>query len=165
MRAPASILVIAGGDGRDQAAFEMAAGLASRNAARVTVAAVLKRLPRAFQRLSLVIDSVGLWEMAARERGRYLDTLVRVEGFAPAVRVQTRVLFGKAVEQIAREAARQGADLVIVRGRRWIGYLPAWLRFDLPTRLARSCPCPVWTVKSGSRREWLARGLDCVMAR
>ena len=93
MQTPTSILVIAAGDGRDQAAIEMASRLALRNGARLVVAAVLSGLPRAFQRVSLVIDPVELWVIAALEHARYLNTLVA--GQAASIRVETRVLFGK----------------------------------------------------------------------
>ena len=45
MQTPTSILVVTAGDGRDQAAIEMASRLAVRNGARLVVAAVLSGLP------------------------------------------------------------------------------------------------------------------------
>ena len=98
MRTPASILVIAMGDGRDQAAIELASRLAARSGARLVAASVLSELPRAFQRLSLVIDPVGLWAMAAREHVCYLEALVG--GQARHTKAETRVLFGEPVEQM-----------------------------------------------------------------
>lgn len=164
MQTLTSILVIAEGDGRDQAAIEMASRLAVRNGARLVAAAVLTGLPRAFQRVSLVIDAVELWVVAALERARYLNTLVA--GQTASIRVETRVLFGHRVEQIVREVSRERHDLVIVPGSRWARHLPTWMRLDLPARLARRCQCPVWTAESHNRdRAWRARGLDSVMAR
>jgi nucleotide-binding universal stress UspA family protein len=163
MLTPTSILVIARGDGRDQAAIEMASRLASHYGARIVVATVLGSLPRAFQRISLVIDPVELWKMAALEHARYLDTLVA--GEAMPFRIETRVLFGKKVEQIAREVSREKHDLLIVPGSLSTRHLPTWLRFDLPIRIARRCHCPMWTTESHNRdRDWRARGLDSVMA-
>jgi nucleotide-binding universal stress UspA family protein len=163
MLTPTSILVIARGDGRDQAAIEMASRLASRYGARIVVAAVLSGLPRAFQRVSLVIDPVELWKMAALEHARYLDTLVG--GEAMPIRIETRVLFGRKVEQIVREVSREKHDLLIVPGSLWTRHLPTWIRFDLPIRLARRCRCAVWTAESHARdRKWRGRGLDSVMA-
>lgn len=159
-----SILVIAEGDGRDQAAIGMASRLAGRNGARLVAAAVLTGIPRAFQRVSLVIDPVELWVIAALERARYLNTLVA--GQTASIRVETRVLFGQSIEQIVREVSREKHDLVIMPGSRWARYLPTWMRFDLPVRLARRCHCPVWSAESHNRdRAWRARGLDSVMAR
>jgi nucleotide-binding universal stress UspA family protein len=164
MRTPSSILLIAGGDGRDQSAIEMASRLARRNRARLVVAAVLSGLPRLFQRLSLVIHPAGLWEMAAREHAHYLDALV--SGQSMPLRIETRVLSGQTMEQIVREVSREKHDLVIVPASRWTHHLPPWIRFDLPMRLARRCPCPVWTAESHNRDwAWRARGLDSIMAR
>jgi nucleotide-binding universal stress UspA family protein len=163
MLTPTSILVIAAGDGRDQAAIEMARRIALRNGAHLVVAAILNGLPRAFQRVSLVIDPAELWEMAALEHARYLDTLV--SGESAPLKIETRVLFGKKLEQIVREVSREKHELLIVPGSLWTRHLPTWLRFDLPIRIARRCHCPVWTTESHNRdREWRARGLDSVMA-
>jgi nucleotide-binding universal stress UspA family protein len=122
MQTPASILVVTAGDGRDQAAIEMASRLALRNGVRLVVVAVLSGLPRAFQRLSLVIDPAELWVVAALEHGRYLNTLAA--GQAVSIRVETRVLFGKKLEQIVREVRREEHDLVIVPGSPWTRHLP-----------------------------------------
>ena len=164
MRAPTSILLITAGDGRDQAAFELAYGMALRSGARLVVAAVLNSLPRDFQRVSLVIDTGGLWEMAARQSARYLNTLTAGQTLKPTV--ETRVLLGEAVEEIVREVSIEKHDLVIVPGRQWVNHLPAWLRFDLAARLTRRCHCPVWTADRSNRaRVWRDRGLDSLMAR
>jgi hypothetical protein len=104
MPTPTSILVIALGDGRDQAAIEIAIRQALRSGARVVVVAVLSSLPQAFQRVSLVIDPPELWKLATLEHARYLNTLVT--GDAMPSRIKTRVLFGKRVEQIVREVLR-----------------------------------------------------------
>lgn len=143
MRAPTSILLVAAGDGRDQAASEAAQSLALRTGARLIVAAVLASLPRDFQRVSVVMDPGELWEMAARERTLYLNTLVAAKAVMP--RVETRVLLGEAVGEIVREVFRERHDLVIVLGRQWLDRVPGWLRCDLPARLARRCRCPVWS--------------------
>ena len=165
MQTPTSILVVTAADGRDQAAIEMASRLAVRNGARLVVAAVLEQAcHRAFQRLSLVIEPAELWVVAALDHGRYLNTLVA--GQAVSIKIETRVLFGKKLEQIVREVTREKYDLVIVPGSTWARHLPSWMRFDLSARLARRCPCPVWTAESHNRdRAWRARGLDSVMAR
>jgi universal stress protein E len=98
------------------------------------------------------------------EHGRYLNTLVA--GQAVSIKIETRVLFGKKVEQIVREVLREKHDLVIAPGSPCARHLPAWMRFDLSARLVRRCPCPVWTAESHNRdRVWRARGLDSVMAR
>lgn len=162
MRMLTSILVIATGDGRDQAAIEMARRVALRSGARVVAASVLRGLPRAFRRVSLVIDPVELWAMAAQEHLHYLDTLAAGQ----TAHAETRVLFGEPVEQILREVSREKHDLVIVPGSRWAHHLPAWLRFDLAAKLARRCPCALRTAESHKRDPaWRARGLDSVMAR
>ena len=158
------ILVIAEGDGRDQAAIEMAGRLAVINGARLVAASVLTGLPRAVQLVSLVIDPMELWLMAALEHARYLNTLVA--GQTASIRVESCVLVGKRIGQIVREVSREKHDLVIVPGSRWARYLPTSMRFDLPVRLARRCHCPVWPAESHNRdRAWRARGLDSVMAR
>jgi nucleotide-binding universal stress UspA family protein len=163
MLTPTSILVIARGDGRDQAAIEMASQLALRHGARIVVAAVLSGLPRAFQRVSLVIDPMELWEMASSEHARYLDTLV--SGQSAPNKIETRVLFGKKVEQIVREVSREKHDLLILPGSLWTRHLPTCLRFDLPIRLARRCHCPVWTAESHDRDlAWRGGGAGSVMA-
>jgi nucleotide-binding universal stress UspA family protein len=163
MLTPTSILVIARGDGRDQAAIEMASRLALRRGARLVVASVLSGLSPAFLRVSLVIDPAALWKMADLEHARYLDSLV--SGQSTTLKIETRVLFGKKVEQIVAEVSREKHDLLIVPGSRWTRHLPTWLRFDLPIRIVRRCHCPVWTAESHDRdREWRARGLDSVRA-
>jgi nucleotide-binding universal stress UspA family protein len=161
---PTSILVVTAGDGRDQAAIEMASRLALRNGARLAVAAVLSGLPPAFQRVSLVVEPAELWVVAALEHGRYLNTLVA--GQSASIKIETRVLFGKKVEQIVREVSREKHDLVIVPGSPWTRQLLIWMRFDLSARLPRRCHCRVWTAESHHRDGlWRARGLDSVMAR
>jgi nucleotide-binding universal stress UspA family protein len=148
MLTPTSILVIARGDGRDQAAIEMASRLASHYGARIVVATVLGSLPRAFQRISLVIDPVELWKMAALEHARYLDTLVG--GEAMPIRIETRVLFGRKVEQIVREVSREKHDLLIVPGSFWTRHLPTWIRFDLRGVAGALCGLPNPTLAIGS---------------
>jgi nucleotide-binding universal stress UspA family protein len=149
MRALTSILLITVGDGRDQAAFELAHSIALRSRARLKVAAFLGSLPKDFQRVSLVIDPGELWKMAVRERTHYLNALVA--GQTVTSGVDTHVLLGEAVDEIGREVSREGHDLVIVPGRQWTSHIPNWLRFDLPARLARRCHCPVWTVDRDNR--------------
>jgi nucleotide-binding universal stress UspA family protein len=102
-------------------------------------------------------------EMAALEHARDLDTLVSRES-AP-FKIETRILFGKRVEQIVGEVSREKHDLLIVPGSLWTRHLPTWLRFDLPIRLARRSQCPVWTARSHDRDwEWRARGLNSLGA-
>ena len=141
--APPKILLIAVGDARDYRMLEAAAEVVKSNGANLVLAAVLSRLPPAFQRLSLVIEAAELWGMAVRERLRYLETLATER--SSDTKVGLRILFGQTVDAIVRETSLRQYDVVMVPRSRWTKHVPDWLRFDLPTRLARRCPCLVRT--------------------
>ena len=130
----------------------------------MTVAVVLRSLPKNFERVSLLFDRSELREMAVRESVQYLDTLLA--GIAGRMGVERRVLAGPAAEEIVREVSRQRHDLVIVRGAQWISHLPMWLRFDLAARLARRCHCAVRTVDPRiGKRPRRTHGFDWITAR
>jgi hypothetical protein len=161
--APSKILLIAVGDARDQETFKAATQLAKSHGAGLVLAAVLSRLPPPFQRLSLVIEPSELWRLALRERIQYLETLA-AERLAD-VGVGTRILFGGTVEAILGEVSLRQYTLVILACSRWTKYVPDCLRFDLPMRLARRCPCPVWTSDSHCREQvWRVRSLGSLTA-
>jgi nucleotide-binding universal stress UspA family protein len=161
---PTSLLVVVSGDGRDQTAIEMASRLARRYGARMAVVTVQNRLPRAFQQISLVIDPGELWQMATQERALYLATLV--SGQSVPSGIETRALFGDTIKEIVREVSRERHDLAIVPGSHWTRHLPAWIRFDLASRLARRRRCPVRTTDSHDQDPmWRSRGVGSIMVR
>jgi nucleotide-binding universal stress UspA family protein len=119
-----------------EAAFSIASVLAREHGARVIVLHVYP--PPAFH-----------GEVVDRRHGYEADLwhlLDRYQGTGPAVRVEHRLIEGRAAEEIVRLAEEEGCDLIVMgtHGRRGLARL---LLGSVAEAVSRRAPCPVLTVR------------------
>ena len=132
-----------------QCALERAVTLAENNQASVTVATVTERVKA--RGVGMPEGGSAPPDLQARvtaSHAQWLGTLV--EPYRERVEIDTRVLMGTSFLEIIREVLRNGRDLVIKCPES-----PDWLdRFFAgdDMHLLRKCPCPVWLVKPGDRK-------------
>lgn len=133
-----NILVVLDGNRADDPALLRAAELARENGASLTVVLCLEEFGRDWPLDELRRAIVeGLAENLARLVDPVRDTGVRVE---------TKLLFGRAFLEIILQVLRAGHDLVMkTAGGR--GGLRAALFGSTDMHLLRKCPCPVWMFK------------------
>lgn len=135
--------------------LERAVTLAENNQAKLTVAAVIDRIPAGLGMPDAGPISADLQAAMASARTQTLDALI--EPYRKRIEIQTKLLVGVPYLEIIREVLRNGHDLVIraPEARNWLDRL--FGSDDM--HLLRKCPCPVWLIKpqaSGSYRRILA---------
>jgi len=143
-RAPG--VVVCGVDGSAEG-FE-AAGAADQLSARLGACLLLVHVVPSAGHLALA-DSVAAdaLERPERERRRAGGRILREasERHGLEARVQFRVVAGSTVDALARLAARENAELLIIGGRRR-GRLHRAATGDTALGLIRAAPCPVMVV-------------------
>jgi nucleotide-binding universal stress UspA family protein len=119
-------------------ALARAAALARNDRARLTVAAVVERVPSWGSLLPRQLAAEDLQQGIVGQRRSDLDLLVRA--VAGDLEVERRVLIGTPFIELIRAVLREGYDLVVKAGEgTGAGFLGST---DL--HLVRKCPVPVW---------------------
>ena len=154
-----NILVVTDGSPRSRGALDRAATLAEKNGAQLTALSILESLPRDLQRLGAVVDVADLWEVAVKERKQKVAGLI-ARSWKQNGSVTAKVLGGSPFIEVIKEVLRQGHDLVMMAAEGEGGVKDA-LFGSTSTHLMRKCPCPVWVMKAGRRRQY-ARVLAAV---
>jgi len=144
-----NILVLLGAGGGKPAPLGPAEALARRNGARLTLMAVLERLPPgpraapAAGRPEAPVQADVLRELRADLRR--LAAPLEGEGLS----VGTRVRRGRPSLEAIRDVLRHGRDIVFVEAG--ADFHGSWLGGAV-AELMRRCPCPVWAVQRDERR-------------
>jgi nucleotide-binding universal stress UspA family protein len=124
-------------------ALARAAALARKDGARLTVAAVVDRVPSWGSLLLRQLAAEDLQQAVIEQRRSDLDVLVHA--VAEDLEVERRVLVGTPFMEIIRAVLRDGFDLVAKAGEgssaRFLG--------STDMHLVRKCPVPVWIDKPG----------------
>jgi nucleotide-binding universal stress UspA family protein len=146
-----NILFCAEGKESDQFALELAAELATRNEAQLTVFNVVEELPRELLRLAAM--PIGALQAMAMEEAR--DQMGRFVSAVPTVTlpVTIKVSCGKPCIEIVRAVLHHQHDLVIIVGSARKGIREKILG-STGMRLMRKCPCPVWVVNLSQRKRF-----------
>jgi len=134
----------------DRLALERAARLAKRNQARLTVVEVLEDLPR---ELGMApgpppADVAISFTKERQERLRQSVALLMED----VSQTKTTVLVGTPFLEITREVLRDGHDLVMMTAEGPLG-LKKLMFGSTSMHLMRKCPCPIWVMKPGPRRQ------------
>jgi len=142
-------------------ARERAAALAKENRARLTAMDVVEHVRFEGRTLSdgSSYSPKKAEQLALRQHREQLQEYIapiREEG----LRVNTKVVAGKAFLEIIREVVRNEHDLVIMTAEGKSG-LRGLLFGSTSLHLIRKCPCPVWVIKP-VRRKRFARILAAV---
>jgi universal stress protein E len=132
-----------------QAALTQAVELAQAHGAKLTLACILEISEQAYQLIAADRENVNrtVEDAAAADLNRHADRL-RAQGLT----VETLVRFGRAWEELSRQAQTGGHDLVLV-GTRKRSSAARMLFGSTSNKLLRNCPVPVWIVKPGEVRE------------
>jgi len=146
-----NILVVAGNEGRNEAALARAVSLAKKNEASLSVISVVDPLPGEWGTLmgcEMVLNGGGpinLHVRAIEATAEFLEELVgpiRSEG----LEVGANVRVGRPSIEVIREVLRNGHDLVVVTGEAPGGLLERLLG-STARLLIQRCPCPVWVIE------------------
>ncbi|HVP68889.1 MAG TPA: universal stress protein [Anaeromyxobacteraceae bacterium] len=136
------ILVAVDGSEPSMRAARMAADVALRFGARITLAYVVPRLLLPPDVYGLTVAEVE------REQRAHADTLVHqalLQLGGTGVEVETSVLSGPPAESLAEAAQGPDVDLVVV-GSRGIGAVKRMLLGSVSDRLVHICPKPILIV-------------------
>ncbi len=147
-----NILLVAGGEGWEEAALKRAVTLAKNNKAKLKVVEVIEELTRKMRKLVTAINLADIQETATKERFNRLEYLIapiRDEG----VQVTAKVLIGTPFLEIIREVLRNKHDLVM-KAARGKGGLKDVLFGSTAMHLMRKSPCPVWVIKPAHRKKY-----------
>lgn len=145
-----NILVCIDLESDDHPALERAARIAKRDAAAITVVAVLEPLPK-FASLILSETSKDIESVIAGEIREKLDALV-ASAAKGVSKVTTDLLVGHTAIQIIRQVLRGGHDLVIKVGDEVDDRVRSRVSHR-DMQLLRKCPCTVWLVRIPSSRK------------
>ncbi|RUL85717.1 universal stress protein [Tautonia sociabilis] len=140
------LLVVADREVDRPSAPELAARLASRSGASVTIVGVVPELP--WYARPALHDPEGI------ERAFLADEQAHLEELAQPIRargvpVEVRALRGRPATEVVREATRGGFDLLI----KDVVRAPDSPISAADRQILRACPCPVWLSHPRSVRE------------
>ena len=134
--------------------LKTAAALARKLEAKLTLAHVVRDLPGAFA----TFDYGTGWQITPDELERVQkalrdDACERLQALAaeqqsPAIDIAIKTLSGVPYLAVNEAVRQNGFDLVVV-GTRGISAIKRVLVGSTATRLARTCPAPVWIARSG----------------
>ena len=119
--------------------------LAITNGARLTILAVLEKLPPHIPPLI----SQRVEQARLKEERSALEKLC--EGIAGPIEIEVKILEGTPFLEIIREVLRNGRDLIVKAARLGGGTLGGPFG-SLDKHLLRKAPCPVWLVGPGKRK-------------
>lgn len=155
MRRYKNILFVASDAKADKQAMTRAVTLAQENQACLTVLAVVKAISKAHGIFASKIlpDRVEeLHELVIDEHRKLIKQLVAEED-TDELELSIQVLSGTPFIEIIRQVKMQGYDLVIKAASSETGAL-AQLFGSTDLHLLRKCPCPVWIIKPGQRKQY-----------
>lgn len=135
-----------------RAAIDQAETLAKQNSARITVCAVVKELPSNMSIALLVLSPEELFASLMKEHQEQVDGIVSALN-KKGVKATAQIKVGIPFIEIIRQVLREEHDLVIVAAEGKTG-LTERLFGSTSMHLMRKCPCPVWVVKSSSRKKY-----------
>ncbi len=132
-----------------QAALNQAVEIAVASGAAITLCAVLEISEQALHLIEVDKHNVHrtVEDIAKTDLEKIAASLSQ-----HGINVNTKLVLGKAWEELTREAVRGGFDLVIVGTRRRSATARA-LFGSTCNKLMRVCPAPVWVVKPGEVRD------------
>ncbi|HXY36516.1 MAG TPA: universal stress protein [Planctomycetaceae bacterium] len=126
---------------KNQAALDVARELASQNKASVTFVHAIETIEN-LEDAELTAFYTRLASRAEAELG------ARAQEFANAgIRVDRKILYGKRLTEIVREARDQKADLVVVSSHKIDPAAPVQSLGTLSYQISILCECPVLLVK------------------
>ncbi len=147
-----NILFVADRELRPAGAFARAVDLAGQNGARLTVIDAQDQIPPpylSFWQKSHPVDPIRL---VREHRERALEKFVSIAK-KRGVAATTRVAVGTPFIEIIRQVLRDGHDLVMKRAEGGeTKRSPLFSSTGL--HLLRKCPCPVWIIKSSTKRRF-----------
>jgi len=132
-----------------QAALTQAVELAKVHGARLTLASILELSEQAHHLIEVDRENLNrtVEDAAQADLNRHADRL-RAQGLT----VDVLVRFGKAWEELTKQAQSGRHDLVLV-GTRKRSSTARMLFGSTSNKLLRNCPVPVWIAKPGEVRE------------
>ena len=149
MKRFSNILLVADGDCWAEAPLQRAVALAKHNQARLSIvqtvdiaASVRPEEKGAYERLKNGV-------VEAREK--QLRHILAVAG--KEITLSIRVLQGKVFPEVVREVLRHDHDLVMKCAQQSSG-LREKIFGSTDMHLLRKCPCPVWIMKPGERKQY-----------
>ena len=145
-----NILFYTEGKPKDQPALKRAAELALRNRGRLTVIGVVSELPGDIQMLRPVTAVADLKTSALQYLREWLERLlkpIRTKG----LRLGIEVRYGPSFIEIIRDVIEHKRDLLMLMAE-GSGTSRERLFGSTTMHIMRKCPCPVWAVKPGPRR-------------
>jgi nucleotide-binding universal stress UspA family protein len=126
---------------KNQAALEVARELATQNKVSVRFVHVIETIEN-LQDAELTAFYTRLASRAEAELG------VRAQEFANAgIKVERKILFGKRLTEILREARDQKIDLIVVSSHKIDAATPVQSLGTLSYQISILCDCPVLLVK------------------
>lgn len=160
-----SILVVAGNEGRNEAALTRAVSLAKKNEASLSVISVVDPLPGEWGTLmgcEMVLNGEGPINLHVRAIEATAESLEELVGpiRSEGLEVGANVRVGRPFVEVMREVLRNGHDLVVVTGEAPGGLLER-LFGSTARLLIERCPCPVWVIEP-TQEEPLQRILAAV---
>jgi nucleotide-binding universal stress UspA family protein len=147
------ILLIHDRAARGRKALGRAVDLASRNAARLTLAEVIEPPGGKPRTQTTSAGEVDLMDVIISDRATALAAHVAAMDAGDA-RLESRVLVGTPYLAIIQEVLRGGHDLAMITAEGQ-GGLRDHLFGSTSRHLLRKCPCPVWVVRPSRRRQGL----------
>ena len=145
MRRFRNILVIVDGVNDNSVVLEQASMLSLQNEAQLTVAGVVKEIPRSLRLLAESKLSVELQSLVAEHREQELADMAASLSRS-GLQVEVVTLHGTPFLEIIRQVLYARHDLVIIGADRGDGLRQA-LFGSTTMHLMRKCPCPVWVLK------------------
>jgi nucleotide-binding universal stress UspA family protein len=142
-----NILFASSGGKDDRAALDRASRLAIANRARLTLVCMVEELPKA---ASYFLSKQHIDKLGEGTRRLAMNHLVSLaKKVDPSIRVETRVLTGKAFIELIRAVVANSHDLIIKPKQRVEKGNPL---DSSDLHLLRKCPCPVWIINSNQRK-------------
>lgn len=152
MKRFSNILLIVDEQTDYSAALKRGVALASNNQARLTVCAVVDKVPSDVKMGVFATRSEEVLDISVTEKRDWLaETIESVA--ADGVPLDTKVLIGKPFIEIIRQVLRNGHDLIIKCADADSG-LTEMLFSSTDMHLMRKCPCPIWIVKPTEDRKY-----------
>jgi nucleotide-binding universal stress UspA family protein len=140
-----NILYLADPEGNGNTAFQHAASLAKRNAARIKAVIVLEPPPKSVEKKLRKKHSLDIQKVLVQNYTDKLEKLVAPLKRA-GLRTETRVFFGDPFIEVIREILRHQHDLVITAARLHRGMKEVFFG-STAMHLMRKCPSPLWVIK------------------
>lgn len=145
-----NILLVVDPAWNNDAAVSLAASLAGRNRATLTLISVVEDPPPEVRSRKSEQSAETLFEIFMKDRQEQLRRLIESMDVA-GITVKIQVVSGTPFLEIIRQVLRERHDLVILTASETAG-LKTRLFGSMVMHLMRKCPCPVWAIKASSRK-------------